>query len=597
LKDIKGQKVKKMNEEEKNENFSSEEAGELEDLRRYIEDFTSFLPLAFCMVNPLDYILDSNDAFQEITGYDKMEVVGNSIDFLFKNKGKLESFVARIASKSSKVEEEMVLLNKAGKEIPVQVSALSRRDEEGEFAGYFLTISDITETKRFEEEMERKIKERTSELEKAKERLEESEAVLEVKIKARTKELAELNEKLEEKVKERTKEMEEKAQELEQKAEEMEQTQTALLNLAEDTDQASREAESEKEKTMAIIKNFVDGLLFFDPEKKLALANPATEKMFDVKSRDIVGRTTKELKTFPTLKPLINIVGSSIKEVFREEIAMENNTFLEVTTIPIKKKNEEIGTLVNIHDITREKGIEKIKSEFVSVAAHQLRTPLAGIKWTLQTILEEEDDAQIPEEITGFIRKAYEANDRMVNLVNDLLNVTRIEEGRYVYEPEELDFMEVVEPIINDYKEHIENKGLRFVFNKTEEKLPRVKVDREKIGIVVQNFLDNAMKYTDEGEITLDIDFKEGRIKVAVTDSGVGIPEDQQKRLFNKFFRAANVQRMDTEGSGLGLFIAKNIVESHGGKIGFSSKAGEGSTFYFTLPANKEEIDDFFEAF
>jgi len=190
-----------MTEEEKTEDFYDEEAGELEDLRRYIEDFTSFLPLAFCMVNPLDYILDSNDAFQEITGYDKMEVVGNNIDFLFKNKGRLESFIARIATKSSKVEEEMVLLNKAGKEIPVKISALSRRGEEGEFAGYFLTISDITETKRFEEEMERKIKERTKELEKAKERLEESEAVLEVKIKARTKELAELNEKLEEKVK------------------------------------------------------------------------------------------------------------------------------------------------------------------------------------------------------------------------------------------------------------------------------------------------------------------------------------------------------------------------------------------------------------
>ncbi len=584
-------------EEEKKEGLIDDQSGELEDLRRYIEDFTFFLPLAFCMVNPLDYILDSNKAFQDITGYEKMEIIGNSVDILFDNKGKTESFIAKVASRKNVVEEEMILVTKEARKIPVKISALSRKDDQGNFSGYFLTITDITESKRFEEELERKIQERTEELQKAKERLEDSEKVLEIKIAARTRELAELNDRLETRVVARTKEIEEKAAELERKAEEMSQTQTALLNLAEDTDKASRNAEKEKEKTLAIIKNFIDGLFFFDSERKLVLANPKAEEIFDIKLRDVVGRSTKELTTFPTLMPLINLIGEDIREVTREEICTEGEMFLEITSIPIKQDKEEIGILVNIHDITREKSIEKIKSEFVSVAAHQLRTPLAGIKWTLQTILEEEEEAKISEEIIGFIRKAYEANDRMVNLVNDLLNVTRIEEGRYVYEPEELEFMDVVNPIIEAYKEHIENKGLEFEIKKPEEDLPIVKVDREKIGIVVQNFLDNAMKYTTEGKVTLLIEHVDGKIKVSVTDSGVGIPEDQQKRLFNKFFRAANVQRMDTEGSGLGLFIAKNIIESHGGKVGFYSRAGEGSTFYFTLPATKEEIDSFFKAF
>ncbi len=586
-------------EEEKKEDLNNEDGGELEDLRRYIEDFTSFLPLAFCMVNPLDYILDSNKAFQEISGYEKMEVVGNNIDFLFKNKGRLESLVARVASKNTAVEEEMMLLNKGKREVPVKVSALARRDDEGNFSGYFLTLTDITESKRFEEELERKIRERTKQLEKAKERLEESEAILEVKIAARTKELEDLNEKLEERVEERTKEIEEKAEQLEEKAEEMKKTQTALLNLAEDTDKASKDAEREKEKTMAIIKNFVDGVLFFNKEKKLILANSKIKEMFDVEVKEIRGKRVEELNSFSSMEDLIKLIGKDIREVFREEISPQEGVFLEVTTIPVKKEEEEIGTLVNIHDITREKSIEKIKSEFVSVAAHQLRTPLAGIKWTLQTILEEEEDAGIPEEIMQFIRKAYESNDRMVNLVNDLLNVTRIEEGRYVYEPEELEFMDVVNPVIEAYTEHIKNKNLEFEVKKTEKELPKVKVDKEKIGIVAQNFLDNAMKYTNEGKITLSIDYdkEKGNISYSVTDTGVGIPEDQQKRMFNKFFRAANVQRMDTEGSGLGLFIAKNIIEAHGGEVGFHSKPGEGSTFYFLVPEHKENVDEFFEEY
>ncbi len=584
-------------EEEMLEEFDIDVSGEIEDLRRYIEDFTSFLPLAFCMVNPLDYVLDCNKAMERMSGYDKMEIIGNEISFLFEEKDVVKDFVSDVANKKGIVEKEVKLVTKDNKKVYTRISALSRTDDDNNFTGYFLTITDITEAKMFEESLEKKIKERTKELEAANRSLEESEAVLEIKIKARTKELAELNESLEEKIQERTKELEQKAAELEQKAKDMEQTQVALLNLAEDTERASQEADQEKEKTMLIIKSFVDGLLFFDTNNVLVLANPRAEEIFDLKLRDIEGRTMKELATFPTVSPIIDIIKKEEEGVFREEVAMKDETYLEITTIPIKQDNKNAGLLVNMHDITREKGIERIKTEFVSVAAHQLRTPLAGIKWTLQTILEEEQDAGIPEEIMEFIKKAYEANDRMVNLVNDLLNVSRIEEGRYIYETEDADFMDVIGQVIDDYKGFIEKKGLTFEFIKTNKDLPRVLVDKEKIIMVVQNFLDNAMKYTKEGKITLKVDVVEKNIKVSVIDSGVGIPEDQQKRMFNKFFRAANVQRMDTEGSGLGLFIAKNIIEAHKGEVGFTSVYGQGSTFFFTIPGTRRDVDDLFKSF
>ncbi len=580
---------------EKQEEFIEETSDEIEDLRRYIEEFTAFLPLAFCMVNPLDFILDANQSFQTLTGYEKMEVIGSGVDVLFKNKKEIENFKNKIPESDSAQEMETILTAKDGKSIFVRISALSRRDDEGNFSGYFLTITDITETKRFTEELEKQVKKRTKELEDAKERLEESEAVLEVKVKARTREFVELNERLEDEVKKRTKELEEKANELTLKAKDMEDSKSALLNILEDVDQSFKETERERRKTSAIINNFVDGLLLFDRNNRLSLINPKAEEIFDVKSRDIAKRTIKELVTFPTLKPVIKIIGTDMKKIFRKELEFNEDTFLEITTIPVKREGKPMGILVTVHDITREKRIERIKSEFVSVAAHQLRTPLSGIKWTLRTILDEAED--IPEEQVGFIQKAYDANERMVNLVNDLLNVTRIEEGRYIYKPEEGDLMEVVRPIIDSYAEKIKEKGLKFEINEPPKRLPGVKIDKEKIGMIVQNFLDNAMKYTKKGKVVLDVKLLDSKVKISVTDSGVGIPEDQQERLFNKFFRAANVMRMETEGSGLGLFIAKNIVEAHGGEVGFTSKEGEGSTFFFTLPVGKSEVESFIEGF
>ncbi len=557
-------------------------------------------PVAFCVVDSLDHVAECNDLLVKLTAHQKEDILGSEVSFLFREKGSFKEFVNRLIEKKEKQESFLTLLKSDNSEESVKIEALAQTDEEGAFKGYFLVITSIQEEVDKEEALKQELKEKKEQLKIAQKELEESEAVLGIRIKAKTRELRELNESLEEKVKERTRELEEKAAELEERAEDKEKAQTALLNLAEDAERSSQEAQQEKEKTMLIIKSFVDGLLFFDNNGILTFANPKAEEMFDVKLRDIEGRTIDELGTFPTIQPVINIVkqkkSGERRDVFREEVKMENETYLEVTVIPIKKKGQEEGLLVNIHDITREKGIEKIKSEFVSVAAHQLRTPLSGIKWTLQTILEEEEEVDVPQEIMDFIRKAYEANDRMVNLVNDLLNVSRIEEGRYAYEKEEVDFLETINQVVEDYKEHIEKKQLEFKVQKPIEKLPPVNVDKEKIMMVVQNFLDNAMKYTKEGSIELKIEKLDKEIRVSVTDTGVGIPEDQQKRMFNKFFRAANVQRMDTEGSGLGLFIAKNIVEAHSGKVGFSSTYGEGSTFYFVLPTEKEhEMDDIFK--
>ncbi len=384
--------------------------------------------------------------------------------------------------------------------------------------------------------------------------------------------------------------------ELEKKTKELEESRAALMNMLEDVEEERGKVEEEKNKTLAVITNFVDGLLVFDKEGKLFLINPQAEDFLNMRGKEIIGKSILELGTFATIEPLVILVGKEIKGVFRKEVQIRENLALEVSTIPIMREEEKLGALIILHDVTREKTIERMKTEFVSLAAHQLRTPLSAIKWTLRMLLDG-DLGKITEEQEDFIEKTYKSNERMITLINDLLDVTRIEEGRYLYKPVLADFEPICQFVINSYQEEIGRRGLKFEFKKPEKKLPRVMLDVEKMRLAIQNLLDNAIRYTPlAGQITVSLKLGQKGIEFSVKDTGVGIPKDQQGRVFTKFFRAANVMRLATEGSGLGLFITKNIIEAHGGKIWFESEEGKGTTFYFTLPV-KEEFGEFLKEF
>jgi two-component system phosphate regulon sensor histidine kinase PhoR len=144
--------------------------------------------------------------------------------------------------------------------------------------------------------------------------------------------------------------------------------------------------------------------------------------------------------------------------------------------------------------------------------------------------------------------------------------------------------------VIDLFKEEIKQKSIKIEFKKPED-LPKILMDQEKIKLVIENFIDNAIKYTfPGGKVTVSIIRGTNEVEVRVKDTGVGIPKEQQMRVFTRFFRGSNVVRLDTEGSGLGLFLAKNIVEAHGGRIGFESESGKGSTFFFTIPMKTTRI-------
>ena len=408
--------------------------------------------------------------------------------------------------------------------------------------------------------------------------LEEAKDVLGIRVAAKTRELQDIVATQENKIEERT-------ADLKKSNKYLNDSRSALMNILEDVEEARKDSVQEKDKTLSIITNFADGLLVFDEKNSVALINPAAEKLLGIKRDEIIGKSSAELSKFPALRPFpVSFFGNEISGIFRKEINLSEELSLEATTVPLIRENTRAGFLVILHDVTREKKIEKMKTEFVSLAAHQLRTPLSAIKWTVRMILDG-DAGAINDEQKEMLQKSYLSNERMIGLVNDLLNVTRIEEGKYLFKPVLSDIAEITRSIADSYSGQALKRNIKLEFSEPAGKIPELTVDAEKIGLALQNILDNAVKYTTEGgTVFVAVSGDKENVKISVKDTGVGIPANQQGRVFSKFFRADNVVRMETEGSGLGLFIAQNIIEAHGGKIWFESKEGEGTTFFFSLP-------------
>ncbi len=233
---------------------------------------------------------------------------------------------------------------------------------------------------------------------------------------------------------------------------------------------------------------------------------------------------------------------------------------------------------------------EKEKNVFneldsIFLVAHQLKAPLAKIKWTLRMLIEE-DLGAINEEQKEFLENAYQASERIINLVNDLLDISRISKGNEYLDLKKVDLLDLVKKEVDFYKKEGEKKNISFIFKKplNKEKFI-VKIDFEKIRIVIDNLIRNAIKYTPKGgKIVISLKKRKKEIEFSIKDNGIGIPQDQQDKIFRKFFRADNGKKIDTTGSGLGLYIAKSIIEAHNGRIWFESEENKGTTFYFTLP-------------
>lgn len=350
---------------------------------------------------------------------------------------------------------------------------------------------------------------------------------------------------------------------------------------------------SEKDRFASLIENLRDGIVVLDNKNYIIFINKAAEEIFGIHKYEALNKQIDlemyENSKFKNLTRVIllkteNAEGGWIKPTEINLLA-PGHIPVQVYSINIHEKSDTVSVMKVIRDISREKEIEKMKNEFIFIAAHQLRTPLSAIKWVFSMILGG-DTGKITSEQKDILDKGKTATQRMIDLVNDLLNVSRIEEGKFDYNFEEISLYEIIQKTAGIEENKIRERELNFKIISQSENIPKIKGDKEKLFLVFQNLIENAINYTfKKGSVIINLKSDSENVIAEIEDNGVGIPKSQLNRLFNKFFRGSNVIRMQTEGTGLGLFIVKNIMDRHNGKISVESEEGKGTKITLYFPA------------
>lgn len=361
------------------------------------------------------------------------------------------------------------------------------------------------------------------------------------------------------------------------------------------------ELENLRAKSDAIIQSIGEGVVVVDKNGKIILINNLALSMFGLKRKEAMGSFYHTLwsvkdgsgKTVPFSKrpiemvlktntPIITSIDSGYSYVRKDSVAFP----VSLTIAPIFLKGKNIGAVDMFHDISREKEVDRAQSEFVSLASHQLRTPLSAIGWYSEMLLSGQA-GRLNKDQKQYLNEVYHGNKRMVELVQVLLDISRMEMGTFVESPKLTNLKQIVKEVLEDNEQAEKTKQIH-ISTSFSSKLPRIYIDQRLLSIVLGNLLSNAIRYSpNESRVTIRVSKKDNFILMKVIDEGCGIPKKQQGRVFERFFRADNIVKKVTEGTGLGLYLTKMIVERMKGKIWFESKENKGTTFYIEIPIKK----------
>lgn len=356
--------------------------------------------------------------------------------------------------------------------------------------------------------------------------------------------------------------------------------------------------EEEKIKVEAILEGMGEGVVVVDTKSRIKSLNKAAKVLLGFGEKELIEQDlyTKILiqdtqgNLLPRNKrPIIIALKTKHKVISTNGFIVRNDATriaIEETVSPYFIKGIMQGVVVLLRDITRAKEADQLKSDFISIVAHQLRTPLGGMRWSLELMLNG-DLGEIPPDLKTALRDNYDRNNRMIELVNELLDIAHIDQGTLVNYPKSINIEKVINDAANDM--HWQAKIRKVTFSiKNNLKNSLIKIDPKRFREVVDNLISNAVKYNKiGGSVEIVVEETATSIIIHIQDSGIGIPKKDQEKIFSKFYRALNAQVSDTIGTGLGLFVVRSYVDSWGGRVWFESIEGKGSSFSFSIPTDK----------
>lgn len=346
------------------------------------------------------------------------------------------------------------------------------------------------------------------------------------------------------------------------------------------------------QKLTAILDTIPSGIFAVEPDGVIFFWGKTLVQMTGILSEKALGRNYRSIIKLAEKND--QQIGSPIFEVIekRQKIALEYETALVnraepalvlITYLPLFNDNEKIiGILVEVKDISESKKLEQMKLDFVSIVSHELRGPITSIKGYLDVLLKEAAELEV--EHREFVQRAFFANERELETIEALLNVSKIEQGMIKVNLEPLRLEDIISSVVTEWQEAAKGKNLELKFIYPHLTLPNILADRDRLRDVLTNLISNSVKYTHEGSIVLVVTQKGKELITSIEDSGPGIPEELKTKLFQKFYRGERSLTESTPGTGLGLYITKSFVELMKGKIWYESRLDRGSTFFFSLP-------------
>jgi len=358
----------------------------------------------------------------------------------------------------------------------------------------------------------------------------------------------------------------------------------ALDRMADDTARRIAQAHAETEQMQAVFAGMVEGVLVVGAGGRIVLANPRLREMFSIWG-EVAGRTPLEVIRHAGVDDALRAAGATRELVAREvQIGSAEPRHIRVHAVGFPRGGPRLGTVAVFHDVTELRRLESMRRDFVANVSHELKTPLTAIRGFAETLVSAEVSS---EEVSKYLSIILKHAERLGTLIDDLLDLSRIESRKLPLRAAPVDVARVAAGIVSGMEPQLRARSLRVVL--VESAAPPAWADRRAVEQVLTNLLDNAAKYTNPGgRIEVRVSPDAGRVRVEVSDDGLGIPKDDLPRIFERFYRVEKARSRDLGGTGLGLAIVKHLVQAMDGDITVQSEVGKGSTFSFVLPAAED---------